>query len=173
MSARKHSLRPWALALGALGWAWVSGCRGPAKVSQAPDFALQDLEGHAVSLNGLRGKVVLLDFWATWCGPCHESIPFFESLYEKNRRSGFVVVGIDEDAEEGDVRRFVRRTRMTYPVVMDASNRLMDDYQVAGLPTTFLLDPRGRVRARWVGFAEDIGNDMEKTLKSLLDERGN
>jgi cytochrome c biogenesis protein CcmG, thiol:disulfide interchange protein DsbE len=122
----------------------------------APDFALQTLTGDTVTLASLEGKVVLLNFWATWCPPCRVEMPWFEKLARERAAEGFVVVGASMDRGAPDVLRwFVEEKSITYPVGV-APNRMARDYGgVRGLPTSFLIDRQGRVRHTVTGiFAE-------------------
>lgn len=123
-------------------------------------------------MSDFRGRVVLLDFWATWCEPCHEAIPFFQALYERHRSRGFVVLGINQDAFTDGVPEFLKENRMTYPVALDPDNSLYEGYGVRGLPTTVILDGRGRIRERWVGFDRSAASEMERAVAALLAEAG-
>lgn len=122
----------------------------------APEFALRTLEGDTVTLASLRGKVVLLNFWATWCPPCRVEMPWFERLARERAADGFVVVGASMDRGTPDVLRwFVDEKRITYPVGV-ASNAMARAYGGnRGLPTSFLIDRQGRIRHTVTGiFAE-------------------
>lgn len=141
---------------------------GPAGSSATLGFELPDLSGKIVRLSDLKGKVVLLDFWATWCGPCEESLPFLAGLYERHRSGGFEVLGVSEDASAELVRAYASARRMSYPLLLDQGNRAMDLYGVRGVPSTFLLDREGAVRASWIGFGDDIAKDMEASVTALL-----
>jgi peroxiredoxin len=144
----------------------MTNAAAPAK--DAPEFALPDLEGHTVRLEDLRGKPVLIDFWATWCDPCKDSIPAYQKLYEKQRSRGLTVVGIDEDTNVEDARTFVKKNAMAYPVLLDPQRRTFDSFDVSGLPTTFLIDDEGRIRGRWVSFDSTIASEIEKEVEALL-----
>jgi peroxiredoxin len=120
----------------------------PPKVGRpAPTFALQRLSGSGeISLESLRGRTVVLNFFASWCGPCKREAPVLERLYRDDRGRGLVVLGVDANDSRGDAQHFVHVHDLTYPVVFDhdglvASNR----YAVADLPVTYVLNPRGRI----------------------------
>src|SRR5512143_444618 len=111
----------------------------------APDFSLKSFDGREITLSQLKGKVVLLDFWATWCGPCKESIPHLIQLYKDYRENGFELVGMN--VEKGDpetVRRFVTSMDIPYPVV-SAPQEVVNSYRVTGIPATFLIDKEGKI----------------------------
>jgi peroxiredoxin len=125
--------------------------RPPLLGSPAPEIALEDLQGHQVRLSDLRGKVVLLNFWATWCKPCKEEMPAMQASYDKLRDKGFVVLAINELEDTERVAEHIRTHHHTFPVVMDHSNTVANRYGVVGLPASFLIDPQGIVRERISG----------------------
>lgn len=136
----------------------------------APDFALQDPSGKTVRLADLRGKVVLIDFWATYCGPCKDSVPELERLYRDKKAEGFEVVGISEDSFLDAVPPFVAEHKMTYTVLLDAEQTAGEAYSLRGLPQAFLVDRQGSIVERWFGW--EPGNEakmraaVEKALKA-------
>ncbi len=122
------------------------------KMGKAPDFSVTDLDGKTVTLADLKGKVVVLNFWATWCPPCREEIPALIALHEKNKARGLVVLGVSMD-EGGvaEVKEFVAKNKMTYPVAM-ASSTIADDYGgVRAIPTTFIINRDGAIIEKIVG----------------------
>jgi cytochrome c biogenesis protein CcmG/thiol:disulfide interchange protein DsbE len=137
---------------------------------EAQDFTLRTLDNQEVTLSALRGKVVLLDFWATWCGPCRESIPHLVDLYRSYREEGIEVVGmnLDTGGEEG-VRRFVQAMAIPYPIVL-TPGELARKYGVTGIPSLFLIDKQGKIRERFVGFSPSMMKQAESALKGLLAE---
>jgi thiol-disulfide isomerase/thioredoxin len=134
--------------------------------SQAPEFARMDLNGKRLDLRGFRGKVVLLNFWATWCAPCQVEMPVFAAWQRQYGPQGLQVVGISMDDSPAPVRGLVARLKLNYPVAMgDAA--LGERYGgVLGLPLTYLIDRDGKVRARFQG--ETDLKTIEKQLKLLL-----
>ena len=114
-------------------------------------------------------KPVLVDFWATWCGPCREEIPHLNKLYENYRGKGLVVVGISMDAEGPEVvKQFAKELRMEYPVVMGDENVQQDFGGIVGLPTTFIIDRKGNIVKKYTGYQPAIMQDMEQTIKELM-----
>jgi thiol-disulfide isomerase/thioredoxin len=136
----------------------------------APDFSLSDLSGQKVSLADYRGKVVLLDFWATWCGPCRIEIPGFVELQNRYRDQGFVVIGVSMDDGPDPVKEFYKQFKMNYPVVL-GDDKLGEEYGgILGLPTSMLIGRDGRIYAKHVGAASPAV--FEDEIKALLAAQG-
>ncbi len=127
----------------------LAACGAPAGSRQAPELSLPDLSGKTVSLSALRGKPVLVNFWATWCDSCREEMPALEEL---SRRSGgrFSVIGVSLDEEAAAVPAFAKQHKLTFPLMI-ADRAAVAGYAVRGLPATFLIDAEGRIVRRWVG----------------------
>src|SRR5947208_12869411 len=133
--------------LGLLGMAG----RPPLVGSPAPEIALKDLQGREVKLSDLHGKVVLLNFWATWCKPCKEEMPAMQASYDKLRDQGFVVLAVNELEDIDRVIEHVRTHKHTFLVAMDHDNRVANRYGVVGLPASFIVDRQGIVREKVFG----------------------
>ena len=125
--------------------------RPPLVGSPAPEIVLKDLQGQEVKLSDLRGKVVLLNFWATWCKPCKEEMPAMQASYDKLRDQGFVVLAVNELEDVDKVIEHIRTHGHTFLVVMDHDNRVANRYGVVGLPASFLIDRQGIVREHIFG----------------------
>lgn len=137
----------------------------------APGFTLRTLAGAAVSLDSLRGHVVLLDFWATWCAPCRRSMPELQALHDRHAAQGLTVLGvsIDENAD-AKVRRFVRTQRFTYPIAIDGGTTpAWQAYHVKAIPAVFLIDRVGRVVAQWTGGAPPTAELAAAIERALAD----
>jgi cytochrome c biogenesis protein CcmG/thiol:disulfide interchange protein DsbE len=132
----------------------------------APDFALPQPDGPDLRLSSYRGKVVLLDFWATWCDPCREEIPHLVELQQRYGDRGLQVIGVSMDDSADPVRPFYQQFHMNYPVVMGTAKTGELYGGVLGLPITFLIDRDGRIYSKHIG-ATDAAV-FEKEIKSLL-----
>jgi peroxiredoxin len=152
-----------ALALGVVALLLLFGWQrrdrfAPAVVGEpAPDFAAPTLAGDTLALEALRGRAVVLNVWATWCAPCREEMPALDRLYRQHRDDGLVVLAVSVDAGSDAarlVRAFVADLDLAFPVLLDPAGTLQDRFGVNGLPTTFLIDRGGRIRARVLGPAE-------------------
>lgn len=117
----------------------------------APGFSLPSVAGSRLSLNFFRGKVVLVNFWATWCTPCRTEMPLLQAQYNKLHSRGFVVLGVDQQESRGDVRSFLHHLRISYPVVLDESGSTVATYSVVGIPASFLIDRHGTVQSLHLG----------------------
>lgn len=114
----------------------------PAPGHLAPDFTLATLDGGEIQLSQLRGKPVVINFWATWCGPCRQETPQFQSFYERFS-DDVILLGINQREGLDQINAFVEEFGMTYPVLLDQDGTVYDDYQVFGLPTTWFVNPDG------------------------------
>lgn len=132
----------------------------------APDFSLPDLSGGQLKLSSYRGKVVLLDFWATWCDPCRDEVPQFVDLQNKYRDQGFQIIGVSMDDSPEPVRDFRQRFKMNYPVVM-GNAKTGDLYGgILGLPIAFIIARDGRIYVKHIGATDR--SVFEKEIVSLL-----
>ncbi len=134
----------------------------------APNFRLRDLNGHSVALSDLRGKVVLLNFWATWCGPCRVEMPAMEELYRTFSRNDFEILAVSTDAQGASVTRpFQQENHLTFPILHDADYRVGLTYGARSLPMTFMVDRQGIVRHQIFG-ARDWGAAEAHQLVQML-----
>ncbi|GAB4406445.1 MAG: hypothetical protein OHK0032_01470 [Thermodesulfovibrionales bacterium] len=138
----------------------------------APAFNLKDINGRKVAFSEFKDKVVLLNFWATWCGPCRAEMPSLNNLYTALKDKGFVVVAISVDTSEKPVKSFVSEKRISFPVLMDKDKEVaFDQYGVIGLPTSFLIDRKGVIVEKFMGEREWNSPDMKNKILRLLDGR--
>jgi thiol-disulfide isomerase/thioredoxin len=127
--------------------------RAPELGKAAPDYHAVSLSGDSVSLSQMRGRVVLLNVWATWCHPCREEIPVLQALHAQYASAGLSLVGVSVDArgEEDAIREFAKDFKMTYPLWLDPDERVQSTFLAIGVPATFLIDRGGILRWRHVG----------------------
>jgi peroxiredoxin len=125
---------------------WGMGSRVPTVGMEAEDFRLTDLDGHEQSLSQYRGKIVLLNFWATWCKPCTTEMPSMQASFDKLRDKGFIVLAINELEDDAKVREHIKTYGHTFPVLMDRDNKVANQFGVFGLPVSVFIDQQGRVQ---------------------------
>lgn len=123
----------------------------PSIGSEAPDFSLSDLSGQNVSLNDLKGKAVLINFWATWCYPCREEMDDLQAIYNKYKDKGVVILGVNVREGKGIVTEFANRFNITYPILLDEDGKVSDAYNVFGIPSTLFIDKDGIIRDTVMG----------------------
>jgi cytochrome c biogenesis protein CcmG, thiol:disulfide interchange protein DsbE len=141
----------------------------PAKVDYpAPELTLTDLDGAPVSLANYRGKVVLVNLWATWCPPCREEMPTLQAFYEKYQSQGFVLIAIDQGESIEQVAPFVKEYGLTFPVWMDAGHQASRVFNTMNLPSSYVIDRSGRVRLTWIGGISK--RNLEKFVPDVIRE---
>lgn len=136
--------------------------------SRAPELEGKDLAGNALSLKKLSGKVVLVDFWATWCAPCEKELPILEKLYKRYQKDGFVIVGVSVDKDASKVTRFLRRMGLSFPVLHDQDGAIANRYQPEKMPSSYLVDRKGMITFVQKGFRESDEADLEARIKAAL-----
>ncbi len=143
----------------------------PAVGAPAPGFALKNFDGTTLVLKDLVGKVVILNFWASWCPPCRVEMPLLERMWTAYKERDVVIVGINSAQDTwNDARAFLRTHKVTYPNVRDETGRVAATYGVVAMPTTYFIGRDGRVQERFVGgFAGDVGDEeLGKRIEVLL-----
>ncbi|MCX5800254.1 MAG: TlpA disulfide reductase family protein [Candidatus Eisenbacteria bacterium] len=135
----------------------------------APDFELSSLEGQKISLSQFRGKIVILDFWATWCKPCRLELPHFVALYEEFGNDALQIIGVSLDQVGSDeVASFVKEWKIPYVIVMGNGEVTKSYGGIKGIPTTFVIDKRGNVYRKYVGYRDK--EVFERDIRALLDK---
>jgi peroxiredoxin len=138
----------------------------------APDFTLESLEGDTTSLSDYQGKVVLLNFWATWCGPCRAEIKEIDKLYDTLKDEDFTVFAVDIQENRKSVISFMEKFEVDFPVYLDTKGNIASQYGVRGIPTTYIVNPEGEVIGWAVGPREWGSLDSVNLMKSLMPETG-
>jgi thiol-disulfide isomerase/thioredoxin len=138
----------------------------------APDFTLEDMDGETYTLSKLRGKVVMVNFWATWCPPCREEIPSMEAVYQSLRDKGFIVLAINQWESPDHVFSYMGQLDVypTFPILFDRDSSVSDSYGVKGLPTTLLIDKQGRVVYRAVGGRNFNHPEVRALIQQMIGE---
>jgi peroxiredoxin len=135
----------------------------------APDFQLRDLNDRLVTLSGLRGKVVLLNFWATWCGPCRVEMPAMEQLYQTFSRKDFEILAVSTDAQGVAITRpFQQENHLTFPILHDVDYHVGLTYGARSLPMTFMVDRQGIVRHQIFGARDWGASEAQQLIKMLM-----
>ena len=141
--------------------------RGPEVGKLAPDFQLEDLEGQSISLSDFRGKPVLINFWATWCPPCRDEMPYLQQIYEEWSGKGLVVLAIDIGESPSKVKEFLQSQELSLPVLLDAKENVAREYNITGIPTTFFIDKDGTIQVKLIG-AFPSKEAIENQLGSII-----
>lgn len=142
----------------------------PAAKTPAPVLALKDLDGQLHDLASLKGKVVLVNFWATWCPPCRREMPSMDRLARKLAGTPFVVLAVDIGEDADTIHTFISQLDATpsFPILLDPHARIMQTWKISGLPTTYLIDSQGRIAYSAVGGREFDHPEIERQVRALL-----
>jgi thiol-disulfide isomerase/thioredoxin len=135
--------------------------------SPAPDFTLTDLSGNKVTLSSQKGKVVFLDFWASWCPPCRASIPEVEKLYEKFGGQNVAVFGVNVENDPEAAREFVQKKGIKYPVLL-GDDKVSRAYEIRGIPAFYIIDQGGNIAEHYIGFERSLGDKWADKINVLL-----
>lgn len=134
----------------------------------APDFTLNDIDGNESKLADFKGKVVLMDFWATWCGPCVQAMPHVQAIYEIYKEKDVIVLGINSwERDKDKVKPFLEENNITYKILLDENNEVVGEYGVIGIPTFFVIDKKGLIRYSYTGLPSDT-QIIQKNVEELL-----
>ena len=138
--------------------------------SNAPDFTLKSMAGTNLRLQEQRGQVVLVNFWATWCGPCRQEMPHLNALYDKYRASGFMLLGVNIDDDPRAAAALAAKLGVRFPVLLDTDKKVSKVYDMSAMPATLLIDRDGRVRHIHRGYRDGVERTYEEQVRSLLKE---
>jgi peroxiredoxin len=136
----------------------------------APDFSLPDQSGSAVSLSEFDGQVVLINFWASWCGPCREEMPLLVELHQRYESLGFTMLGINVEEDSAAADSFLRSVPVSFPILYDRKNSVSKLYDVIAMPSTVLIGRDGRVRYIHHGYEPGYENDYQDQIRELIRE---
>lgn len=134
----------------------------------APVFTLKDMKGNTVTLESFKGKIVFLDFWASWCGPCKEEFPELDALYQKYKKDGFEVIGVSVDNSASNVAEFLKKRPISFTVLTNTKGDVAETYGLPGMPTGFIIGKDGIIRHRHAGFSKAFLPVYEKEIVELL-----
>ncbi|ARU56373.1 thiol-disulfide isomerase-like protein [Oleiphilus messinensis] len=136
----------------------------------APDFTLKSTTGQNLRLNDYRGQVVLLNFWASWCGPCRQEMPELEKIQQKWSKYGFTVLAVNVDAQQALADKFLQSQSVSFPVLYDHQNRVTQLFEVKAMPSTVLIDRNGIARHWHMGYQPGYELEYESQVKALIRE---
>jgi cytochrome c biogenesis protein CcmG/thiol:disulfide interchange protein DsbE len=170
MSLVKNSLLASVLALGVCGLTAMAGGKGIKVGDDFPDLSTFSLEGKLP--DNLKGKIVLVDFWASWCGPCKESFPAMEELQKTYGEKGLVILAVNLDDDKSAMDDFLKQNKVNFTVVRDASKKLVNTVNISSMPSSFILGPDGKVAAVHKGFhGKETSKQYAKEIGDLLSSR--
>ncbi len=149
----------------AAGAAFAGDTGGP-----APDFTLTTPDGHQEALNQFKGQVVMLNFWATWCGPCQQEMPLLDQMYKKYKPAGFTLIGVNVDKEAPPVKELLARRPVSFPVLLDPANQVSKTYHVDEMPSSVIIDRKGNVRYVHRGYRPGDENEYQDRIRQLIRE---
>ena len=135
---------------------------------EAEDFTLKTLKGETVSLKDYRGRLIFLNFWATWCGPCRAEMPSMQRLWEEFKEEDFVILAINIQEESKLVSSFVNERGLSFPVLLDEKGKVARSYGIRGIPTTFFLNPEGEIIGKAVGARDWDSEESFELIRELL-----
>ena len=136
----------------------------------APNFTLKSLAGKNLKLSEMTGNVVLINFWASWCGPCREEMPLLNDLHKKYEPLGFTVLGVNVEEDAKNARGFLKNFPVDFPVLLDNKNQVSKQYNVIAMPTTVVVDRDGNVRFLHKGYKPGDEDKYRKMVKKLVRE---
>jgi len=138
--------------------------------SSAPDFTLKSVAGPNLRLQEQRGQVVMINFWATWCGPCRQEMPHLNRIFDKYRATGFVLLGVNIDDDPRAAADLAAKLGLRFPVLLDTDKKVSRTYDMSAMPATLLVDRDGRVRYIHRGYRDGVEKTYEEQVRSLLKE---
>jgi peroxiredoxin len=152
-----------AIVLGSAASAADSG--GP-----APPFSLSSVSGEPSTLSQFKGQVVMVNFWATWCGPCQQEMPLLDQMYKKYKPAGFTLIGVNVDKEAPAVKELLARKPVSFPVLLDPANQVSKAYHVDEMPSSVIIDRKGAIRYIHRGYKPGDENDYQDRIRQLIRE---
>ena len=138
--------------------------------AQAPDFTLEQLSGGNLRLQEHRGDVVLINFWASWCGPCRQEMPILDRLHQRYEEAGFAVLGVNVEGKRGPAEKIAKKSKVTFPVLIDAGQKVSETYELEAMPATVVVDRNGKVRYIHRGYKPGDEAKYIDVVKTLISE---
>ena len=138
--------------------------------SPAPDFLLDSNTGKPVKLSQYKGDVVMINFWATWCGPCRQEMPLLESIYKQYKGKRFTLLGVNVEPDSKPAEDWLKKTPVSFPVLFDKESKVSNLYKVSGMPSTVFVDRKGFVRVIHQGYKPGDENEYMNSIRTLMRE---
>jgi thiol-disulfide isomerase/thioredoxin len=158
------------LAFSALSFSVQAVAANTALKGVASNFALPSSAGGQLQLSDFKGEVVMVNFWASWCGPCREEMPLLEGLHKKYSKLGFTVLGVNVDANPKDAQKMLAEIKTSFPMGFDSKNKVSELYKVDSMPSTVMVDRHGNMRFLHRGYKPGYEADYEKQIRALIRE---
>jgi peroxiredoxin len=136
----------------------------------APQFTLAARGGHDVSLSQYHGQVVMINFWASWCGPCRQEMPLLENIYKRYNKLGFTLLGVNVEPDSKLAEEWLKATPVSFPILYDTQSKVSKLYDVAGMPSTVIIDRSGKLRTLHRGYKPGDENEYLDSIRSLIRE---
>ncbi len=136
----------------------------------AADFTLKSRTGKNIKLSELRGQVVMINFWASWCGPCRQEMPLLEQIYQRYQPLGFTLLGVNVDEDRQAAQALLKEIPVTFPVLFDSDNVVSEAYGLEAMPSTIMVDRDGQMRFVHIGYQPGFEDDYERQIKALMRE---
>ena len=137
----------------------------------APDFSLKTISGKNIKLSELRGNVVMINFWASWCGPCLQEMPALEQLHQRYKDLGFTLLGVNVEHDIKEAKDYLKKVDISFPILFDVTNQVSNEYEISGMPTTYLVDRDGNLRKLYIGYQPGSSEEVyQQEIKALLKE---
>ena len=143
---------------------------GPSAAAPAPAFTLASRAGQDVSLTQYKGNVVMINFWASWCGPCRQEMPLLESIYKKYNKMGFTLLGVNVEPDSNAANEWLKATPVSFPILYDRDSKVSKLYDVAGMPSTVIIDRSGKLRVLHRGYKAGDENEYLDSIRTLIRE---
>lgn len=137
---------------------------------KAPDFTLKSNQGTNLKLSEQRGDVVMINFWASWCGPCRQEMPLLDAMYKKYKKLGFTIWGVNIEPDSSSANKLLKDVPVSFPILFDTANKVSKQYNVTAMPSTVLVDRNGNLRYLHKGYKPGYENEYRKQVKKLLRE---
>jgi peroxiredoxin len=136
----------------------------------APDFTLKSQKNGNLKLSEMRGKVILINFWASWCGPCRQEMPVLDELYRHYRSLDFTILGVNVEQNSDDAKSLLKDVTVTFPVLFDTENKISKLYDIKGMPSTVLVDRDGNIRYVHMGYKPGVEAEYQTQIRALIRE---